>query len=156
SLFRIGGQPFAETYKVATLATGDFAGAKLVTTFTPNIRWHLTYAQVEERLTGAHTGGSVVINGIPTNALQPSGNLSPTVNQFFNGDDYAFITSLEVTPIRGLDLRPTFAYFHAEGNTSGSSRAAVGQLSPQIPVSILAPGSTTPTTVLVDTQTTPQ
>jgi hypothetical protein len=46
---RVGAQPFATTYKLGVLATGDFAGINLVTTFSPDIRWHLTYAQIEER-----------------------------------------------------------------------------------------------------------
>ena len=44
TMMRVGAQPFATTYKVGTLATGDFAGLNLVTTFTPNIRWHVAYA----------------------------------------------------------------------------------------------------------------
>jgi hypothetical protein len=132
SLLRVGAQPFATTYKVATLATGDFAGANLVTTFTPNIRWHLTYAQIEERLSGAHCGSAVNLAGscVGGNPLSQSGRLDSNNFNFFRGDDYAFITSLEVTPIKGLDLRPIFSYLHAEGVTASPSRVPVGQLSP--------------------------
>jgi hypothetical protein len=140
TLARVGAQPFATTYKTGVLATGDFAGANLVTTFTPNIRWHIAFAQIEERLTGAHCGTALtpVLTGtgqtfcVGGNPLSPSGYLTAANLNFFNGDDYAVITSLEVTPIKGLDLRPTFAYFHAEGNTASNARVPVGQLSPQV------------------------
>src|SRR3990172_2876910 len=55
---RIGAQPFATTYKLATLATGDFAGGNLVTTWAPNVKTNFTYAQIEEELTGGGTGGT--------------------------------------------------------------------------------------------------
>ncbi|HVQ77252.1 MAG TPA: hypothetical protein VMT79_17135, partial [Candidatus Binatia bacterium] len=112
SMMRVGAQPFATTYKVGALATGDFAGMNLVTTFTPNVRWHLTYGQIEERLSGAHIG----------DPLSPSGRLSGANLNFFNGDDYTVITSLEVTPVKGLDIRPIYAYYHAEGITASNAR----------------------------------
>ncbi|MBI2525032.1 MAG: hypothetical protein HYV93_03530 [Candidatus Rokubacteria bacterium] len=104
---RVGAQPFATTYKLATLATGDFAGVDLVTTFSPNVKGHLTYAQIEEELTGGSTGGTGATG-------------------FIRGDDFAIITSLEVTPIKGLDLRPTYAVLWAQGLTHGNARLAVG------------------------------
>jgi hypothetical protein len=102
--FRVGAQPFQTTYKVGTLATGDFAGANLTISFTPNVRWHITYANLEEDLTGRKFG-------------------------FNNGNDYAWITSVEVTPLKGLQLRPTYAFFHATGTTNAGARVPVGQLS---------------------------
>ncbi|MEK8036119.1 MAG: hypothetical protein AAB226_05235, partial [candidate division NC10 bacterium] len=45
---RIGAQAFATTYKLATLATGDFAGVNLVTTWAPNVKSNFTYVQIEE------------------------------------------------------------------------------------------------------------
>lgn len=96
TMVRLGAQPFATTYKLAVLASGDFAGVNLVTTFTPQVKWHLTFAQIEESLHGANFG-------------------------FERGEDLAVITSLEVTPIKGLDLRPIYAYFRADGSSNGAA-----------------------------------
>jgi hypothetical protein len=93
---RLGAQPFATTYKLAALASGDFAGANFVTTFTPTVKWHVTYVMIEENLTGARFG-------------------------FGRADDHAVITSVEVTPFKGLDLRPTYAWFHSDGSTSSAT-----------------------------------
>jgi hypothetical protein len=92
--FRLGAQPWAATYKTAVLATGDFAGVHFTTTFTPMIKWNVTLGQVEEESTGTRDG-------------------------FLRGEDYAFITSVEVTPFKGLDIRPLYSYFQADGTTSG-------------------------------------
>jgi hypothetical protein len=96
TVVRIGAQPFATTYKLGVLASGDFAGVNLETTFTPNVKWHITYAMIEENLTGSRFG-------------------------FGRADDSAIITSLEITPIKGLDIRPIYSYFHADGTTSGAA-----------------------------------
>ena len=104
---RIGAQPFATTYKLATLATGDFGGVNLVTTWAPNVKSNFTYVQIEEEVTGGSTGGT-------------------GATAFVRGDDFAIITSLEVTPIKGLDLRPTYAVLWAQGATHGNARVAVG------------------------------
>src|SRR5262250_2225255 len=52
---RAGGQPFANiaTYKVY-YATGDFAGLSLNTTFTPEIKNHLAWVDVEDTLAGGN------------------------------------------------------------------------------------------------------
>ena len=92
---RLGAQPWAATYKTAVLATGDFAGAHFTTTMTPVVKLNLTLAQVEEESTGTRDG-------------------------FFRGEDYAFIGSVEITPFKGLDIRPIYSYFVADGTTSGS------------------------------------
>jgi hypothetical protein len=97
---RLGAQPFATTYKLIH-ASGDFAGLNSVMTFTPNVKWHFTYAQVEEESTGSRDG-------------------------FLRGDDYAVITSVEITPFKGLDLRPLYSYFWAEGATNGAARQGRG------------------------------
>jgi hypothetical protein len=103
TVVRLGAQPFATTYKLAAYASGDFGGLNAVTTFTPGMKWHLAYVQVEERLVGQ------------------------SVNPLFNrGDDWAVITSFEWTPVKGLDLRPFYAYFSATGSTNGNARNTVG------------------------------
>jgi len=108
---RIGAQPFATTYKLATLATGDFAGVNLVTTFSPNVKTNFTFVQIEEQLTGGGNGGNTAVG---------------TTTTFVRGDDFAIITSIEVTPIKGLDLRPLYSLFWAQGATHGNARVAVG------------------------------
>src|SRR5262244_4389496 len=101
---RAGGQPFATiaNYKVY-YANGDFAGLDLHTTFTPEIKNHLAWVDVEDQLAGGDR--------------QP--NAQTRTNR---GKDYAIIESLEWTPTKGLDLKPMFSWFHADGVTSGSSR----------------------------------
>ena len=101
---RAGGQPFGTiaNYKVY-YANGDFAGLDLYSTFTPDIKNHLAYVIVEDQLAG----------GNRTAAAQ---------NRTNRGEDYAFIVSPEFTPVKGLDLKPMFSWFHADGLTSTSSR----------------------------------
>jgi len=104
---RVGGQPFATlgNYKVV-YANGDFAGLSAVTTWTPNLKTNLAYVQVEEEIAGA--------NRLMRNA--PDGR---------RGNDFAIIISPEITPFKGLDIKPLYSYFYAEGGTSGSARRAV-------------------------------
>src|SRR3989454_5716397 len=103
TIARAGGQPFANlaTYKVV-YANGDFAGVSAVTTFAPNIKTNLAYVIVEDQLAGANRG---------------IGALKTT-----RGDDYAVIVSPEITPFKGLDLKPLFSWFHADGVTASGSR----------------------------------
>lgn len=103
SRVRLGAQPFATTYKLA-LASGDFAGAHFTWAPIPNLRLNFTYAQIEEQSIGASFG-------------------------FVRGEDKAIITSVEITPIKGLDLRPIYAYANIDGPTNGSTRQARGGLS---------------------------
>jgi len=100
---RAGGQPFGTiaNYKIY-YANGDFAGLDLYSTFTPDIKNHLTYVVVEDQLAG--------------------GNRATATTRTNRGEDYAFILSPEFTPFKGLDMKPMFSWFHADGLTSGSSR----------------------------------
>jgi hypothetical protein len=106
---RIGAQPFGSvaSYKLAAYANGDYAGINITTTITPNIRAQFAYVKVEEDLVGREGGF-----GIPVTQLR--------------GDDMAFIISPEVTPIKGLDIKPMFSYFYASGTTNGAARQARG------------------------------
>lgn len=94
---RLGAQPYATQYKTAVLATGDFAGAHVSSQLTPMVKGNVTYVQIEESSTGPRDG-------------------------FIRGDDVSIIASVEVTPFKGLDLRPIFSYANFIGVTSGSSR----------------------------------
>jgi hypothetical protein len=100
---RAGGQPFATiaNYKVY-YANGDFAGVDLYSTFTPDIKNHLAWVDVEDQL----AGGNRALPALRTN----------------RGKDFAFIESLEITPFKGLDVKPMYSYFHADGTTAGAAR----------------------------------
>ena len=100
---RAGGQPFATiaNYKVY-YANGDFAGLDLYSTFTPEIKNHLAWVDVEDQLAG--------------------GNRALATARTNRGKDWAIIESPEITPFKGLDLKPMYSYFHADGLTAGAAR----------------------------------
>src|SRR5215813_13438920 len=104
TMARAGGQPFdtLASYKLAAFAASDFAGLSTVTTFAPNIRLNLGYVIVEDELAGANRGLPATKTG--------------------RGEDYALIVSPEYTPFKGLDLKPLFSWFHADGVTNINSR----------------------------------
>src|SRR5262245_23789560 len=104
TMARAGGQPFGTmaTYKLAAFAASDFAGLSTVTTFAPNIRLNLGYVIVEDQLAGANRGNPSLKTG--------------------RGEDYAVIISPEYTPLKGLDLKPRYTWFHADGVTSIAAR----------------------------------
>ena len=103
TIVRVGAQPFATQYKLAAYANGDFPGVNIDMNFTPNVKGHFTYVAIEENLTGSRR------------------NLG-----FGRGDDWGIIASVEVTPIKGLDIRPLYSYLQLVGSTSGSVRSSVG------------------------------
>ncbi len=117
TVVRLGAQPWAATYKLAVLATGDFAGVNLTSTITPNVKFNLAYAQVEEAGSGADD-----YPWIP-------GSSSQTSYTQARGEDYAIVASVEVTPFKGLDLRPIYSYFYANGSTNIAARQGRGGLS---------------------------
>jgi hypothetical protein len=104
TMARAGGQPFGTmaTYKLAAFAASDFAGLSTVTTFAPNIRLNLGYVIAEDQLAGAN-------RGLPSTKTG-------------RGEDYALIVSPEYTPFKGLDLKPLYSWFHADGVTSIAAR----------------------------------
>jgi hypothetical protein len=104
SMARVGGQPFdtLAQYKLAQYANGDFAGISAITTFAPNIKTNLAWVMVEEELAGGTRG---------------LGAAKTT-----RGEDYALIFSPEFTPFKGLDIKPLYSWFHADGQTSGTAR----------------------------------
>ena len=93
TLVRLGAQPFTTTYKLAALVRGDFAAANIDLDFTPNLRAHFTYIAAEENLTGSRRSLG-----------------------FGRGDDWAIVASVEVTPMKGLDIRPIYAFFSGTGS----------------------------------------
>jgi hypothetical protein len=112
---RLGAQPFGAiaSYKLAAYATGDFPGINVNWQFTPNVKLVTTYVQVEENLTGPNT----------KTGLASTPNFPSTQNR---GDDWAAIISPEITPFKGLDIKPLLSVFSAQGTTNGSSRAGRG------------------------------
>jgi hypothetical protein len=114
TVVRIGAQPFGSvsTYKLSAYSGGDFAGLNVTTTITPNIRVQFAYVQAEEGLQGNDPDEVGQAAGIPLTQLR--------------GDDHAFIISPEVTPIKGLDIKPMFSYFYASNTTSGAARQGRG------------------------------
>src|SRR6185295_1881838 len=110
---RLGAQPFGAlaNYKLAVYATGDFPGVSITSQITPNFKFVGTYVQVEESLTGTDTRTSTT-----TPAAAPAGILSSQVR----GDDFAYILAPEITPFKGLDIKPMFSMFYAQGTTNGS------------------------------------
>jgi hypothetical protein len=104
TMARAGGQPFdtLASYKLAQFANGDFAGVSAITTFTPNIKTNLAYIIAEDQLAGANRGNPSLKTG--------------------RGEDYSVLFSVDITPTKGLDIKPMFDWFHADGQTSGTVR----------------------------------
>ena len=108
TIARMGGQPFrGHDYKFGILASGDFPGVTLETTWTPNIRSTITYVQIGEALD----------RGIALNQK----------------DQNAILASLEVDVFKGLTIKPTYAYAFYDGGNCGTSNlgtAAFGGYNP--------------------------
>jgi len=106
---RVGLQPFAglANYKVA-YANGDFAGVSAVTTFAPNLKTNIAYVMVEDENAGADRG----VGGAKNT----------------RGDDFAIIISPEYTVFKGLDVKPLYSFFYAEGATSGNARRSAADV----------------------------
>lgn len=98
---RFGAQPFEVTYKIGVFATTDFPGVDLRTTITPNIRTQFIYAQLEEQHETAARG-------------------------FTRGDDFAIIFGVDITPLKGLDIKPIYSYIFLDGVTQGQVRTGRG------------------------------
>jgi hypothetical protein len=99
---RLGLQPFDDdTYKLGILAFGNFAGAHLDLDVAPGIRVTGTYAQIEEAGTGWDLGN-------------------------VRGDDFATIWSVELSPIKGLDVKPIYAYTEIRGTANPANPFAYG------------------------------
>jgi hypothetical protein len=106
TIARAGAQPFGTLANYKTVyATGDFAGVSGVTTFAPNIKNSLAFAILEDQLAG--------------------GNRAAATARTSRGEDYTFILSPEFTPVKGLDIKPLFSWFHADGITNAGSRHQV-------------------------------
>ena len=112
TMARAGLQPFASiaTYK-NTYASGDFAGLSTKTDLRsePSHELRLRHGRGRERWRQPRNRGA------PSVPAHRSGK--PT-----RGNDFAIITSPEFTPFKGLDIKPLYSLFYAEGTTSGTAR----------------------------------
>ncbi len=88
---RLGFQPFEnDTYKLGILAFGNYGGAHAEVDLAPGVKFVWTYAQAEEAGTG------VVFGNV-------------------RGDDFSTIFSLDLSPMKGLDVKPIYAYTYIDG-----------------------------------------
>jgi hypothetical protein len=116
---RMGGQPFrGHDYKPGILATGDFPGVNLATTWAPNFRSTLTFVQISEQL-----------------------DRFVAANQ---KDSFAILTSLEFDVFKGLTIKPTYAYGFWDGGNCGTANLgtpAWGGYNPNANCPAVTPGS---------------
>jgi hypothetical protein len=103
TMARAGAQPWGTlaSYKI-TYANGDFAGVSARTKFAPNLETQLAFVVVEDELAG--------------------GNRTLATARTSRGEDYAITISSEITPFKGLDIKPLYSWFHADGVTAGAAR----------------------------------
>lgn len=102
STVRAGAQPFQVTLKPAVLATTDYGGLFWTTTLAPPVKLNITYAQVEEQVSGMRAS-----------------------NAFTRGDDFFSVVALDVTPMKGWTIRPFWGYFSVQGTTAALARCRV-------------------------------
>jgi hypothetical protein len=125
---RLGAQPFGamSNYKLCSYACGDFAGVNVTSQLTPNVKFLATFVQIQESLTGIQPGKTNVIAGpVGIGGACTSASGACVQNR---GDDMAVIVSAEVTPFKGLDIKPMFSWFYAQGTTDGNARQSRGGL----------------------------
>ncbi len=137
TIARLGAQPFATaaSYKLAPYANGDFAGVNLYTTFSPTFKFQLTYVAIDENLLGKGAFGpflnSTNVTGTATfnNKCQTATTTLAGCTPQSRGDNFAFIFSPEITPMKGLDVKPMYSYMFVNGLTSGAARVGRGGVS---------------------------
>src|SRR5881296_63127 len=147
SVIRLGAQPFgtAATYKLATYANGDFPGVNLVVDLAPGAKLNLTYVAVDESLTGKRDffpltfGGSSSTDGKCTGTA--GGPVASCLPQSRN-DNWALIASFEMSPFKGLDIKPMYSYFEAIGQTSQAARQGRGGVAVASSISSVTGGQT--------------
>ena len=119
SIGRFGGQPFrGHDYKFGILASGDFPGVTLETTWAPNLRSTLTFVQIGEAL---------------DRFIAPN-----------QKDQIAFLASLEMDVLKGLTIKPTYAYAFYDGGNCGTQNmgtAAWGGYNPNTNCPAVVAGS---------------
>ncbi len=135
----------------------------LYTTFSPEFKLQFTYVGIDETLTGKQDGRSpVLIAGTagPGNSQRCTNTANAQVpcQPQTRGDNFAIIISPEITPFKGLDIKPMYSYLFINGatNTARQARGGVVTLtsvsgasgaqtnSPFAPASTSIAGSTSP------------
>src|SRR5499425_2314162 len=131
-IVRLGAQPFATaaSYKLATYANGDFAGANFYATFSPTMKAQFTYVAIDENLLGKGAFGPVVAqsgtvqNKCITSTATVIGGVSTAPGLTANcqaqtrNDNWALIGSPEITVMKGLDIKPMISTAFFDGLTS--------------------------------------
>lgn len=93
---RMGGQPFrGHDYKPGVLASGDFPGVTLETTWAPGVKSTVSFVQISEQL---------------DRFIAPN-----------QKDSIAIVASLEAELFKGLTIKPTYAYGSWDGGNCGTS-----------------------------------
>lgn len=99
---RVGFQPFDnDSYKLGVVAFGNFGGAHVDIDPFPGFKITGTYAQIDERGTGPQFG-------------------------FTRGDDFALLFSVEISPVKGIDLKPIYNYTAIENTANPANPFAYG------------------------------
>ncbi|HSF06893.1 MAG TPA: hypothetical protein VLG10_13990 [Methylomirabilota bacterium] len=102
SQIRLGAQPATgHAYKPGILWSGDFPGVNITTTWAPNMRSTLTFAQIGEQVDSL-AGGN---------------------------EDIAFLASFEFDVFKGLTIKPTYTYANYDAFNTGT--ANLGTESPK-------------------------
>ena len=102
STIRAGAQPAqGHSDKWGLVFSGDFPGVTVETAWAPNIKSTLSYVQIREALFRT---------------------ISPTSRQ---AESWAVLASVAVTPLKGLTIKPTYAYADYDGGNSGSLNSGV-------------------------------
>jgi len=108
---RAGLQPFGTygglvgTYR-ATYSQGDFPGVSALTTWAPNLTTGVAFVVIEESL----------------GTFSRQGAVTGIANKATRGDDFAVIFDPQLTPFKGLDIKPIYSYLFAQGTTNGNAR----------------------------------
>ena len=101
TVMRLGAQPTQVTMKPSVLFTTDYPGVWLSSTLAPWLKLNLTYAQLEERVTGMRVGG------------------------FPRGDDFVLAPSIDIEPMKGIKIRPLWVWYEIQGNSYALSRCRI-------------------------------
>lgn len=96
---RVGGQPYTITYKPHVFAASDFGGLHVDLAFAPDVKGSVTFAQAEEKSTDSSV---------------------------FPDEDLGVILAVEITPFKGLDIKPIYAWQEIGGIGSGNLRRPTG------------------------------
>src|SRR5712691_11548712 len=136
TIVRLGAQPFATaaSYKLATYAQGDFGGANFYTTFSPTFKLQLTYVAIDTHISGQGTSPFTPFTSAPggIQATQSGKCISAQTQQTIacqpqtRGENVAVIVSPEITPFKGLDVKPMYSYLFINGQTAASARQLRG------------------------------